>query len=167
MTCVPPVPYRITFLAAALSFFHGVAVEKPYASPTATSTRLKYSPRNPDHGWIAPSSIDRSSSEITSSGSTWKRVPRPSHSSQAPYGELNEKLRGASSSNDRPQCEHARCSEKVRLSGSSAEHSRGRIPTSATPSASFNAVSSESVSRRSIPERRTNRSTTTSIVCCS
>src|SRR3974390_1890039 len=124
MTCVPPVPYRITFLAAALSFFHGVSVEKPYWSPTATSTRLKYSPRKPDHGWIAPSSIERSSSAITSSGSTWKRVPNPSHASHAPYGELNEKLRGASSSNDKPQCVHARCSEKVRVSDSVPAGSR-------------------------------------------
>src|SRR5258706_11887600 len=104
----------MTFLAEALSFFHGVAVLNPYSSPTAMSTRLKYSPRKPDHGLIAPSSIERSSSEITSSGSTWKRVPSPSHSSHAPYGELNEKLRGASSSNDSPQWVHARCSENVR-----------------------------------------------------
>ena len=41
------------------------------------------------------------------------------------------------------------------------------ISTSATPSASRSAVSSESVSRRSIPARRTSRSTTTSIVCFS
>ena len=43
-------------------------------------------------------------------------VPRPSQRSHAPYGELNEKLRGASSSNDRPQCGQARCSaERERL----------------------------------------------------
>src|SRR5215470_20229118 len=108
----------MTFFAAAFSFFHGVDVEKPYSSATAVSTRLKYSPRKPDHGEIAPSSIDRSSSAMTSSGSTWNRVPSPSHSSHAPYGELNEKLRGASSSNDKPQCVHARCSENVRISGS-------------------------------------------------
>ena len=57
---------------------------------------------------------------MTSSGSTSKRVPRPSHRSHAPYGELNEKLRGASSSKLRPQCEHARCSENVRTSRSSS-----------------------------------------------
>jgi len=37
----------------------------------------------------------------------------------------------------------------------------------AIPSASASADSIESVSRRSIPSRRTRRSTTTSIVCCS
>src|SRR3954470_20055528 len=109
----------MVFFCAALSFFHGVDVGNPLSPPTATSTRLKYSPRNPAHGEIAPSSIDRSSSAITSSGSTWKRVPRPSHASHAPYGELNEKFRGASSSNDNPQWEHARCSENVRISDSS------------------------------------------------
>src|SRR5690242_541411 len=109
----------MTFFAAAFSFFHGVSVEKPYSSATAASTRLKYSPRNPDHGWIAPSAIERSSSAINNSGSTWNRVPRPSHSSHAPYGELKEKLRGASSSNDKPQCVHARCSENVSVSVSS------------------------------------------------
>ena len=50
----------------------------------ASSTRLKYSPRKPDHGAIAPSSIERSSSETTSSGSTSKRVPSPSQRSHAP-----------------------------------------------------------------------------------
>ena len=43
----------------------------------------------------------------------------PSHASHAPYGELNEKLRGASSSNDSPQCVHARCSENVSVSAAS------------------------------------------------
>ena len=55
-------------MAVAFSFFHGVDVEKPYSSPTAMSTRLKYSPRKPDHGLIAPSSIERSSSEIDELG---------------------------------------------------------------------------------------------------
>ena len=47
---------------------------------------------------MAPPLIDMSWSGISSSGSTSKVVPRPSHDSQAPYGELNEKLRGAGSS---------------------------------------------------------------------
>ena len=115
-----PVPNSTAFCCGFFSFFHGVLVEKPNSSPTASSTRPKYSPRYPLHGAIAPSSIDRSSSPMTSSGSTSKRVPRPSHRSHAPYGELNEKLRGASSSKLSPQCEHARCSENVRTSRSSS-----------------------------------------------
>ena len=54
-----------------------------------------------------PRAIDRSGSGTTSSASTSSRVPRPSHVGHAPYGELNEKFRGASSSNDSPQNVHA------------------------------------------------------------
>ena len=50
------------------------------------------------HGAIAPSLSEASGSGMTSSGSTSNVVPKPSHFSQAPYGELNEKLRGAGSS---------------------------------------------------------------------
>ena len=84
------------------SFCHGVVIEKPWAVATASRTRYQYSSREPAHGAIAPSSIDRSGSGITSSGSTSSRVPSPSQVGHAPYGELNEKLRGWSSSNDRP-----------------------------------------------------------------
>ena len=63
-----------------------------------SSTRAWRSPR----ARCAPSSIDRSGSGTTSSGSTSSRVPSPSHVGHAPYGELNEKLRGASSSNEMP-----------------------------------------------------------------
>lgn len=45
-------------------------------------------------GAIALSASERPGSGITSSGSTSMRVPSPSHSAQAPNGELNEKLRG-------------------------------------------------------------------------
>ena len=72
-------------------------------SATASSSRLKYMPLGPDHATIAPSAMLRDPSGTTSSGSTSYRVPRPSHVGHAPYGELNEKLRGASSSNDSPQ----------------------------------------------------------------
>ena len=50
------------------------------------------------HGAIAPPLIDWSGSGTINSGSTSNVVPRPSHASHAPYGELNEKLRGAGSS---------------------------------------------------------------------
>src|SRR3954463_2465062 len=102
------------FLSAALSFFHRVEVEKSQELATAWSTRPKYSPRNPAQGAMAPRSIDSSSSLTTSSGSTSKRVPSPSQRSQAPYGELKEKFRGANSSKDRPQWAQARCWENVR-----------------------------------------------------
>src|SRR4051794_39274656 len=98
--------------------FHGVDVLKPYVSPTADKTRWKYSPRAPDHGATAPSSIDRSGLGTTSSGSTSNLVPRPAQLAHAPYGELNEKLRGASSSKLRPHTGQAKCCENVSTSSS-------------------------------------------------
>ena len=68
------------------------------ASATASSIRLKYWVRAVLQGAMAPSPTDRSGLGTTSSGSTSNVVPRPSHCTQAPYGELKEKLRGASSS---------------------------------------------------------------------
>ncbi len=60
---------------------------------------MKYSAVWPiDHGATAPSASVRSGSGTTSSGSTSLRMPRPVHSGQAPYGELNEKDRGSRSS---------------------------------------------------------------------
>ena len=106
---------------------------------------------------IAPSASDLSSSGTARCQSTWNRVPMPLQVVQAPYGLLNEKLRGCNSSNDRPQCSQARCWLNVSDGPSTTS-------TAATPSASRRAVSSESVSRRSIPSRRTSRSTITSIV---
>ena len=68
------------------------------AAATASSIRVKYCVCAVRHGAIAPALIDTSGSGITSSGSISNVVPRPSHVSHAPYGELNEKLRGAGSS---------------------------------------------------------------------
>ena len=70
----------------------------PASSATASSIRVKYCVWALRHGAMAPSLSDRSGSGMTSSGSISNVVPSPSHVSQAPYGELNEKLRGASSS---------------------------------------------------------------------
>ena len=84
------------------SFFHGVDVEKPCASATAARTLSQYSSRELDHGASAPSAIDRSGSGTTSAASTSRRMPSPSHVWHAPYGELNEKFLGWSSSNDSP-----------------------------------------------------------------
>ncbi len=66
------------------SFFHGVLVEKPWASATDSSTLYQYSRRVPAHGAMAPSSMESSGSGTTSSESTSKRVPRPSHVGHAP-----------------------------------------------------------------------------------
>ena len=68
------------------------------ALATAWSIRVKYCVWAVRHGAIAPALIDTSGSGMTSSGSISNVVPRPSHVSHAPYGELNEKFRGAGSS---------------------------------------------------------------------
>ena len=111
---------------------------------------------------MAPSSIVRSGSGTTSSGSTSSWVPSPSHVGHAPYGELNEKFRGASSSNDNPQNVHASVCEKFWIS---SPPSCVATAIAAMPSASWSAVSSESATRRRMSGFATSRSTTTSIVC--
>ena len=50
--------------------YHGDDSENLYVSANAASTRWKYSPRLPDQGATAPSSIDRSGLGTTRSGST-------------------------------------------------------------------------------------------------
>ena len=136
----------------------------PCASHTDSSRRWKYLACPPDHGAIAPSATESSGSGTTSSGSTSYTMPRPSHSGHAPYGELNEKLRGASSSKLLPSDGRDSFSENVSTSGSPSfgmqldlrhplgQHERrlhrlGEAPLD--------------------PSRSTSRSTTTSIVCCS
>ena len=69
-----------------------------FTSATDSSMRVKYWVFALRHGAMAPSTSDSSGSGMSSSGSTSNVVPRPSHATQAPYGELNEKLRGAGSS---------------------------------------------------------------------
>ncbi len=118
--------------------------------------------RTPPHGETAPSSIERSGSGTASSASASRWVPSPSHTGHAPYGELNEKFLGASSSNESPQNVHASDCEKLMISS---------VPSCWTtaieemPSASWSAASMESATRRRMSGLATSRSTTTSMVC--
>ena len=146
---------------------HGASMSMPWFSATASSIRVKYWVWAVRHGAMAPSFSDMSGSGMTSSGSISNVVPSPSHVGQAPYGELKEKFLGAGSSKLRPSTGHTRCWLNVMVSFSDESPSRATSSTSATPSASLSAVSSESVSRRSMPSRSTRRSMTTSILCCS
>ena len=158
----------MTFCCLAVSEPHGASMSMPWDSATESSMRVKYCVWAVRHGAMAPAFSDSSTSGMTSSGSISNVVPRPSHVGQAPYGELNEKLRGAGSSKLRPSTAHTRCSLNVSRSSSlDGSPSRRTISSSATPSASLSAVSSESVSRRAMPSRITSRSTTISILCCS
>src|SRR5204863_2358666 len=138
-------PYMITSRADLGSFFHGVRTLNPCVSATASRSRYQYVSLTPPHGATAPSSIVRSGSGTASSGSASRWVPSPSHVGHAPYGELNEKFRGASSSNDSPQNVHASDWEKLTIS---SEPSCCTTAIEATPSASCSAVSMESATRR-------------------
>ena len=113
---------------------------------------------------MAPSESAKSVLGTTNSESTSKRVPNPSHETQAPYGELKLKLRGSNSSKDFPSLGRLKWIEKVRRSDCFFSL---RISTCITPSASFSAVSIESVSLLSMPSRITSRSTITEMSCIS
>ena len=110
------------------------------------------------HGSTAPSSILLLLSGITRFSSISSNVPRPSHVSHFPKGELNENIRGASSPILMPHSGHAKFSLK----------SMSSLPITLTitsPSAIFNAVSIESASLLLISFFITILSTTASIVC--
>src|SRR5919106_6461336 len=154
-------PYRMISLARADSRRHGVSSEKPCASAVASSTRFQYSSLAEANGETAPSLMERSGSGTTSSGSTSSLVPSPSQVVQAPYGELNEKFRGWSSSNDRPSNVQASFSENV----TSSSLPSVCTASAASPSDSSSAVSTESATRRRMSGRATSRSTTTSMSC--
>ena len=64
------------------------------------------------HGCSAPSASERVGSGTTSSGSITRWKPSPWQRSQAPWGELKEKIRGSSSGIEVPQLRQANCSEK-------------------------------------------------------
>ena len=82
----------------------------------------------------------------------------PPQAGQAPWGLLNENMRGETSGEEIPHSAQARRSEKSMAGPSTTS-------TWATPSASRSAVSSESASRVPSPSRMMMRSTTTSMVC--
>ena len=65
------------------------------------------------HGASAPSPIDSAGLGTTSSGSISICEPSPVQRSHAPWGELNEKIRGSSSASDGPCSGQANRSENV------------------------------------------------------
>ena len=115
---------------------------------------------------MAPSRTLNSAFGTTKSGSTSRRVPKPVHSGHAPNGELKEKDRGSSSSNETPHFMQARCSLNIRSRlGSFSDRSMKSRTT--TPLDRRSAVSTESVKRRRDSALTARRSTTTSILCFS
>src|SRR2546427_7066160 len=63
---------------------------------------------------IAPSFTETAGLVTILAGSISRCAPRPSHDGQAPYGELKENIRGASSVSDEPQLMQAIWSENSR-----------------------------------------------------
>ena len=80
------------------SLANGVSRSMSCSAATDSTSRAKYWVRAPAHGAIAPSFSESEGSGMTSSGSASYVVPSPLHTLHAPYGELNENDRGASTS---------------------------------------------------------------------
>src|SRR6185436_21027292 len=139
-----PVPLRISSRVAFDRSFHGVSRLKRRFRASTASVWRKYTDSRPTQGASAPLVSDFRGSGTTRSGSSSSRVPSPPHVGQAPYGLLNENIRGETSGKEIPQRTQARRSEKTHAwppSGTS---------TTTTPSASRRAVSRESA-RRAAP----------------
>ncbi len=98
-------------------------------------------------------------------------TPRPPHFGQAPNGLLNENSRGSISGIVKPDTGQANFSENTMRSAVSLRALLALAPvtavsassTTARPSASLSACSSESASRVAMSGRTTRRSTTTSM----
>ena len=100
-------------------------------------------------------------------------TPSPPQAGQAPNGLLNENSRGSISEMVKPETGQANFSEKISRSAVSFLALLALLPptgaapsansTTASPSASLSAVSSESARRVAMSGRTTTRSTTTSM----
>ena len=155
--------------SAAFSFFHGVAVENPQELATAWSTRPKYSPRKPGPGGDG-AAVDRQLVVADDQlGVDLEAGAEPVAALAGAVGGVEGEVPGRQLVERQAAVGAGQVlGERERLAlDSSSPSLRATISTSATPSARRSAVSSESVRRRSMPGRRTSRSTTTSMVCCS
>src|SRR6516162_3466240 len=136
-----PEPWSSRRWTRAGNLFHGVLSEKLNFFASALSVPPVQVPAASPSGASAPCSSVRLGSGTTRAASTLSVVPSPSHDGQAPYGELNEKLRGWGSSTLVPHLGHA---------APWLNRRSGRPPSGATatsPLPSLSAASSESASR--------------------
>ena len=113
--------------------------------------------QEPAPGPRPPSSSGLEGSTITLAGSNAHLLPSPWHSSQAPYGLLNENERGSSCGTLVPHSVQASFCEYRRSSPFTTA-------ISTSPPASLVAVSMDASRRFSIPGFTSSRSTTTSMV---
>ena len=141
----PFTPQRTASRSARGRSFQGLLVDTCIdRKRLMTQSAFQPSPRCIDaaHTPMAPSLIDSCGAVTTRSSSISGRDPSPLHSVHAPIGELNEKACGVSSSKEIPHDSHALRCEKI----CSRAPPRSKSAT-AIPSPSFNAASTESVTR--------------------
>src|SRR5215208_6442111 len=153
----------MSLLCSSGSSRHGPSRSIPYFSARLARTLSWYSVWELAHGTTAPSLTLRSPLGTTSSGSISSRLPKPSQREHAPCGLLNENVLGCISAIEAPQFVHVKLS--LKSMDSPAPPSLSTVSICTKPSARERAVSTESVSRRSIPSRTTSLSTTTSTSC--
>ncbi len=79
-----PLPWRITRLASAGSFFQGVESENPIAFESVSTIFRRHDFDPSGQGATAPARIERSGSGTTFSPSTPISVPSPEQVGQAP-----------------------------------------------------------------------------------
>src|SRR6267378_2995749 len=101
-----PEPFSSRRWIRAGSFFHGVSSEKSNLRASDLSVPPTQVPPASPHAAIAPAAMLFEGSGTTFAGSTSSREPSPSQAGHAPYGELNEKLRGSRVSTLKPQPGH-------------------------------------------------------------
>src|SRR6266850_1913247 len=92
---------------------HGVSSENLCRLASTARVCRKYEVSRPAHGASAPSLSERAGFGTRRSGSISSREPIPPHSGHAPYGLLNENIRGDTSGKEMPHSAHASFSENV------------------------------------------------------
>src|SRR3989338_8345923 len=106
-------PYKITSRTFCGIFSTAVLSENLYLDAQSSKIHQYHDwrPKRCDadaQGLIAPSAMVRRLLGITRSGSTSKTDPRPVHEGHAPYGELNERVRGSISGRFTPHSAQAK-----------------------------------------------------------
>ena len=117
------------------------------------------------HGRTAPSLSERSGFARMRSGSGSSLVPRPVQAGHAPWGELNEKVRGSMSPIEKSPSGHASRSLKTRSGIFPSASATTRIPSPRRVAVSTESARRARSASASSPRRTTKRSTTTSTVC--
>src|SRR2546425_8714745 len=107
----------ITSRTGRRSSDHGVSSENRWRLASTARVCRKYEVSRPAHGASAPSLSERAGFGTSRSGSISSREPSPPHSGHAPYGLLNENIRGETSGKEMPHSAQASFSEKVLVAG--------------------------------------------------